>query len=126
MEVLSDTESASLLNFFRNPNLFGNGSWTQTYWPLYSSYNKEYLSLNVKNKTVGHGVRARKCAFWHSYLPSLLSKYCNQLWYKQTFSERRSYERRSERRSQFHERDVSGAHFSNYEREKSAAHGNLR
>ena len=44
----------------------------------------------------------------------------------QTIKERRSYERRSERRSQFHERDVSGAHFSNHERKKSAAHGNLR
>ena len=40
----------------------------------------------------------------------------------QTFSERRSYERRSERRSQFHERKVSAAHFSNHERKKSAAH----
>merc|ERR1719266_2884831 len=61
-------------NFARtgNPDTFGNGSWTSTYWPLYSSYNKEYLSLNIHNKTVGHGVRSRKCAFWHSYLPSLL------------------------------------------------------
>ena len=40
----------------------------------------------------------------------------------QTFSERRSYERRSERRSQFRERNVSGAHFSNHERKKSGAH----
>ena len=64
-----------LVSDYRNPNTFGNGSWTSTYWPLYSSYNKEYLSLNIHNKTVGHGVRSRKCAFWHSYLPSLLSKY---------------------------------------------------
>ena len=42
--------------------------------------------------------------------------------YHQTFSERRSYERRSERRSQFRERNVSGAHFLNYERKKSGAH----
>ena len=40
----------------------------------------------------------------------------------QTFSERRSYERRSERHSQFRERNVSGAHFVNYERKKSGAH----
>ena len=80
-----------LINFlvsdYRNPNTFGNGSWTSTYWPLYSSYNKEYLSLNIHNKTVGHGVRSRKCAFWHSYLPSLLSKYpttYNQDFMKQT------------------------------------------
>ena len=39
----------------------------------------------------------------------------------QTFSERRSYERRSERRSQFRERCVSGAHCWNYERKKSGA-----
>ena len=41
---------------------------------------------------------------------------------KQTFSERRSYERRSESRSQFHVRKVSAAHFLNHERKKSAAH----
>ncbi len=40
-----------------------------------------------------------------------------RLWYTQTFSERRS-----ERRSQFRERNVSGAHFINYERKKSGAH----
>lgn len=61
-------------NTHRNPNTFGNGSWTSTYWPLHSSYNKEYLSLNTYNKTVGHGIRSRKCAFWKTYLPSLLSK----------------------------------------------------
>ena len=73
----------------RSPNEFGNGSWTSTYWPLYSSYNKEYLSLNIHNKTTGHGVRSRKCAFWKTYLPSLLSMssmdlstfiQCYQLW----------------------------------------------
>ena len=37
-------------------------------------------------------------------------------------SERRSYERRSECRFQFHEREVSAALFSNYERKKSGAH----
>ena len=40
----------------------------------------------------------------------------------QTIKERRSYERRSERRSRFHERDVSAAHIFNHERKKSAAH----
>ena len=40
----------------------------------------------------------------------------------QTIEERRSYERRSERRSQFHERDVSAAHIFNHERKKSGAH----
>ena len=33
-------------------------------------------------------------------------------------------ERRSERRSRFHEREVSAAHISNHERKKSAAHNN--
>ena len=38
----------------------------------------------------------------------------------QTFSERRS-----ERRTQFHERDVSAGHFSNHERKKNAARFSL-
>jgi acetylcholinesterase len=61
-------------NFARtgNPNNFGNGSRTSTYWPIYSSYDKEFLSLNIYNKSIGNGVRSRKCAFWKSYLPSLL------------------------------------------------------
>ena len=36
--------------------------------------------------------------------------------------ERRSYERRSERRSRFHEREVSAALIFKKERKKSAAH----
>ena len=40
----------------------------------------------------------------------------------QTIKERRSYERRSERRSRFHEREVSAAHYFKKERKKSGAH----
>ena len=40
----------------------------------------------------------------------------------QSIKERRSYERRSERRSRFHERDVTAAHIFNHERKKSGAH----
>ena len=40
----------------------------------------------------------------------------------QTIKERRSYERCSERRSRFHERDMSAAHIFNHERKNSAAH----
>ena len=65
------------LHFLRNPNKFGNGSWTTTYWPVHSPIRKEYLTLSPKNKTIGYGLRARKCAFWKTYLPSLLGEKMN-------------------------------------------------
>ena len=57
-----------------NPNMYENGSWTKTYWPVRSRYQKEYLRLRAGNLTVGKGYNARKCAFWDSYLPSILGK----------------------------------------------------
>ncbi len=35
---------------------------------------QEFIELRADNFTVGHGFRARKCAFWKSYLPGLLGK----------------------------------------------------
>ena len=58
----------------RNPNLYLNGSWTKQYWPVRSRYQKEYLNLRAGNLSVGKGYNARKCAFWDSYLPSILGK----------------------------------------------------
>ena len=43
--------------------------------------------------------------------------------YKQTIKERRSYERRSERRSRFHEREVSAALI--FKKERKSEHKNL-
>ncbi|XP_059085955.1 acetylcholinesterase-like [Tigriopus californicus] len=56
-----------------NPNKFPNGSWTKVYWPVHSALNREYLTLNLHNKSRGNGFRARKCAFWNNYLPNLLA-----------------------------------------------------
>ena len=39
-----------------------------------SRYQKEYLNLRAGNLSVGKGYNARKCAFWDSYLPSILGK----------------------------------------------------
>ena len=44
------------------------------YWPLHTARNKEYLELSTNNMTQGKGHRSRKCAFWNSYLPSLIGK----------------------------------------------------
>ena len=60
------------LLFFRNPNIFSNGSWARVYWPLHTSRGKEYLELSTKNMTQRKGHRSRKCAFWNSYLPNLI------------------------------------------------------
>ena len=70
----------SLVNFpfFRNPNRYLNGSWTKTYWPVRSRYQKEFLNLRAGNLSVGKGYNARKCAFWDSYLPSILGKRGNR------------------------------------------------
>ena len=63
----------SPLDDYRDPNRHSNGSWASaTYWPLHSPMKKEYLRLAVKNKTIGYGLSSRKCAFWKTYLPSLL------------------------------------------------------
>lgn len=62
-------------HFYRNPNKFPNGSWTKVYWPVHSALNREYLTLNLHNKSRGNGFRARKCAFWNYYLPNLLGEY---------------------------------------------------
>ncbi len=55
-----------------NPSLYPNGTWTKVYWPMRSPYQKEYLILRAKNMTADKGYNSRKCAFWDSYLPSLL------------------------------------------------------
>ena len=68
------TEILLTLFSIRNPNLYLNGSWTKQYWPVRSRYQKEYLNLRAGNLSVGKGYNARKCAFWDSYLPSILGK----------------------------------------------------
>ena len=68
----STVYSIEQLLFFRNPNIFSNGSWARVYWPLHTSRGKEYLELSTKNMTQRKGHRSRKCAFWNSYLPNLI------------------------------------------------------
>ena len=63
-----------IVSICRNPNKYSNGSWMPVYWPLHTARNKEYLELSTNNMTQGKGHRSRKCAFWNSYLPSLIGK----------------------------------------------------
>lgn len=58
----------------RHPSQYSNNSWTSVYWPLHTPFKKEYLEIKSGNMSVGYGLRARKCAFWKHYLPSLLGK----------------------------------------------------
>ena len=58
----------------RDPNN-GTGAPHQRYqalWPLHTESTREYLTLAANDSSIGRGPRLRQCAFWDSYLPSLL------------------------------------------------------
>ena len=50
-----------------------NGSWTEVKWPQHSPVTKDYLTLDTNSTEIGHGPRAKQCAFWKKYIPQLLS-----------------------------------------------------
>ena len=56
---------------YRNPSLYENDKWTDTYWPMHTPLKRETLTLSSNSSKVleGHGVR--KCAFWKRFLPQL-------------------------------------------------------
>ena len=113
----------------------------QTFWHINAKVKIEIVG-NQTNKNIAlnlikseaHEVYKKRRnlinEFCMKYLNDSLLKDINEnlrwnteMWFDyQTIKERRSYERRSERRSQFHERDLSTAHIFNRECKKSAAH----
>ena len=52
-----------IVGHFRNPSLYEDYKWTDTYWPLHTPLKRETLTLSSNSSKVmeGHGVR--KCAF---------------------------------------------------------------
>jgi len=68
-------------NFARtgNPNKNPDGTFRSDRWPLYTPSKMEYLNLTVESDyekgahRTGSGPRRKQCAFWKSYLPSLMS-----------------------------------------------------
>ncbi|GAB6020561.1 Acetylcholinesterase [Chamberlinius hualienensis] len=54
-----------------NPSLSPDGQWTETYWPVHTSYGREYLTLNPNSTATGKGPRLKNCAFWKKYIPQL-------------------------------------------------------
>nr|AIY62314.1 acetylcholinesterase 1B [Lepeophtheirus salmonis] len=56
-----------------NPNVLANGNYSNKIWPLHTPIKQEVLELNANYSRVFEGLRVRKCAFWKTYLPKLLS-----------------------------------------------------
>ena len=50
-----------------------NGSSTDAHWPPHTAAKKEFLTLDTNTTEIGHGPRAKQCAFWKKYIPQLLS-----------------------------------------------------
>ncbi|XP_076332894.1 acetylcholinesterase-like [Tachypleus tridentatus] len=46
--------------------------WEKIYWPVYTPYAREYLTLDLNSNKTGRGPRAEYCAFWQQYLPQLV------------------------------------------------------
>ena len=55
----------------RNPSLTGAGRWNEFYWPLHSPLKRDILILSADSRSILHGHRVRKCAFWKKFLPQL-------------------------------------------------------
>merc|ERR1719391_564137 len=54
-----------------NPSLSEDLTWTDTYWPLHTPFQREVLHLDAKDEGVMEGLRVKQCAFWRKFLPQL-------------------------------------------------------
>ncbi|XP_013793998.1 acetylcholinesterase-like isoform X1 [Limulus polyphemus] len=52
--------------------------WEKKYWPVYTPYGREYLTLDINSTKIGRGPRAEYCAFWQQYLPQLVKRTSTQ------------------------------------------------
>jgi acetylcholinesterase len=68
-------------NFARtgDPNKNSDGTFTADPWPLYNAHTMDYMNLTVQSdysngaSKIGHGPRQKKCTFWKSLIPNILS-----------------------------------------------------
>ncbi|XP_035208789.1 acetylcholinesterase-like [Stegodyphus dumicola] len=56
-----------------NPSQSPDGEYETVYWPVHTATSREYLTLAVNSTEIGRAHRAKECAFWHEYLPKLIS-----------------------------------------------------
>lgn len=49
------------------------------YWPRFDTNNRKYLKFDVSNadETDDGGIRTRKCKFWETFIPNLISNLDN-------------------------------------------------
>ena len=58
-------------DLFRFPSMSADGTWTNTYWPLYAPRTRDILTLSTTQSTVLEGHAVRRCAFWSEFYPQL-------------------------------------------------------
>ncbi|KAK4310704.1 hypothetical protein Pmani_017733 [Petrolisthes manimaculis] len=61
-----------------NPSEGSESVWTETYWPVHTTHNREYLVLSTNSTSTGRGPRLKKCAFWKNFTPKLLRLTANK------------------------------------------------